>query len=171
VAGVDAPRARDAHPADDHAGRILAVGFAYREWALTHPQDYALIFGTPIPGYHAPEELTVPAAKRAMDMFVDALAAALEAGKARPAPEYAKPSPALQKQLNAWKQNYGYTAPTAAMHLALAGWARAHGLVALELFGQIQPMLSDPAVFFRNEMINLLKAMGIEINASSSSAE
>src|SRR6476660_9180340 len=34
------------HPATDYAGRFLAVALAYREWAVTHAADYALILGT-----------------------------------------------------------------------------------------------------------------------------
>src|SRR5512133_4029030 len=45
--------ARDAIPVDDVKGRMSAIGMAYRNWALTHPQRYQLIFGTPIPGYEA----------------------------------------------------------------------------------------------------------------------
>src|SRR5262249_49131651 len=43
--------ARDTAPADDSAARLLAACLEYRDWALAHPVDYALIFGNPIPGY------------------------------------------------------------------------------------------------------------------------
>src|SRR5512138_1152405 len=46
--------ARDAVPEKDMKGRLHAIGMAYRNWALTYPQRYQLIFGTPIPGYEAP---------------------------------------------------------------------------------------------------------------------
>jgi Tetracyclin repressor-like, C-terminal domain len=42
--------ARDARPAADHAGRWLAVCHAFRRWSLDHRADFALIFGTPVPG-------------------------------------------------------------------------------------------------------------------------
>src|SRR5262249_52475144 len=54
--------ARDELPADDHAGRWLAVCHAYRTWALHNTSQFALIFGTPIPGYQAPENITGPPA-------------------------------------------------------------------------------------------------------------
>src|SRR5512136_1855548 len=40
---------------DDFAGRFLAIGLAYRQWAIEKPQHYNFIFGNPIPGYYAPE--------------------------------------------------------------------------------------------------------------------
>ena len=41
-------------PADDYRGRFLAVGRAVRAWALREPATYALLFGSPVPGYEAP---------------------------------------------------------------------------------------------------------------------
>lgn len=155
--------ARETPPANEHANRLLAIGLAYREWALAHPQDYALIFGAPIPGYHAPEEQTNPAAKRSMDVLIDTLMAAWRADQPGPAPEYSKPAPTLQKQLAAWKKNHGYTAPTQAMHLALVCWSRLHGLVSLELFNQIQPMMPNPADLYRAEVLALLASAGLKL--------
>jgi len=156
--------AREAMPADDHPGRVLAIVMAYREWALTHPQDYLLIFGTPISGYVAPADITVPVAKRSMDVVVDALMAAWKAGDFEPAPEYARSSAALEAQLTAWKENYGYTAKTPAMHLALAGWGLMHGLVSLELVHQLQPFFGDATEIFRAQMLSLLKRAGLKID-------
>ena len=48
---------------DDHRGRWRAVFHGVREWALEHPQEYALIQGSPVPGYAAPQETTVSAAR------------------------------------------------------------------------------------------------------------
>ncbi len=44
----------------DSAGRWLAVPRAMRLWALERPHQWGLIFGTPIPGYHAPEDTIEP---------------------------------------------------------------------------------------------------------------
>ena len=43
---------------NEHNQRLSALGKAYRDWAVTYPERYQLIFGTPIPGYHAPAEVT-----------------------------------------------------------------------------------------------------------------
>jgi AcrR family transcriptional regulator len=57
----------------DPVGRLLASGRAYRAWALTYPERFHLIFGTPIPGYVAPEEKTLPVAARSMAALLGAL--------------------------------------------------------------------------------------------------
>ena len=85
--------APDACPGGDDTARLFAGCVAYRAWALAHPEDYALIFGTPLAGYHAPMEQTLPAAKRSMDILVGLLQAAQAAGRLTPDPALAKPSP------------------------------------------------------------------------------
>ncbi|NLG55339.1 MAG: TetR/AcrR family transcriptional regulator [Rhodococcus sp.] len=42
---------------------------ALRSWALAHRHEYLLIYGTPVPGYQAPEE-TVGAAARVAQVFL-----------------------------------------------------------------------------------------------------
>ena len=32
-------------------------------WAVAHPHDYALVYGSPVPGYRAPEATIAPAAR------------------------------------------------------------------------------------------------------------
>ena len=47
----------------DHAGRWAALAGAVRDWAGQHPQQYALIFGSPVPGYQAPPDTVDPASR------------------------------------------------------------------------------------------------------------
>ena len=61
--GGAAEKAEWAVTRDDGAGRFLAVCEAVRTWALEHPHEYALIFGTPVPGYAAPQETIGPAGR------------------------------------------------------------------------------------------------------------
>lgn len=61
--GEAVERADAATAAEDFAGRWLAVCRAVRAWALAHPHEYALLYGSPVPGYEAPQD-TVPAAMR-----------------------------------------------------------------------------------------------------------
>ena len=59
--GEAAEQAEAACPAGDFAGRWRAVGQAIRDWALAHPHEYALVYGSPVPGYRAPEQTIGPA--------------------------------------------------------------------------------------------------------------
>ena len=52
--------------------RWRALSSAVRDWAREHPHEYALIYGTPVPGYHAPPE-TIALAGRVPLAFVGLL--------------------------------------------------------------------------------------------------
>lgn len=151
---------RDEYATAPRATRLSAMMMTYRTWALAHSQDYALIFGTPIPGYHAPLEITGPPASRSLGMLAAEIAQAIDAGEVTPVPEYAHPTPAITRQMTQWRDDYGYTAPLPALHLALVGWTRAHGLVSLELFKQIPASAGDPGEIYQTEVQVLLRQVG-----------
>ncbi len=119
----------------DHAASIIASADAYRTWALTHPEEYNLIFGTPIPGYHAPMEITGPAAAESMSVLIQVLDDAHRDG----ALNFDAPSPTLLAFLQPWVDKLEFAGSAGVIHLALACWAQIHGLVSLELFGHLVP--------------------------------
>ena len=43
--------------------RFRAIGLACREWALAQPHRFALIYGSPVPGYAAPQDTVGPATR------------------------------------------------------------------------------------------------------------
>ncbi|WP_161897200.1 TetR/AcrR family transcriptional regulator [Gordonia spumicola] len=50
------------HPNRRHA--FTAFAHALRAWSLGHPSEYALLYGSPVPGYHAPADATGRAGNR-----------------------------------------------------------------------------------------------------------
>ena len=40
----------------DFVGRWRAGCHEVRHWALANPHEYALVYGSPVPGYHAPQD-------------------------------------------------------------------------------------------------------------------
>src|SRR3954451_15044008 len=48
---------------DDVTGRWRAVSHAIRRWGLDHPHEYALVYGSPVPGYQAPQDTIAPASR------------------------------------------------------------------------------------------------------------
>jgi AcrR family transcriptional regulator len=63
--GQTAEQADAAAQADgaDVGARWLAVCRAVRTWARAHPHDYALVYGSPVPGYAAPVDTVAPAVR------------------------------------------------------------------------------------------------------------
>jgi len=144
---------------DDHVANIISSANAYRGWALAHPEQYGLIFGTPIPGYHAPMEITGPAAAESMLVLLQVLDAAYQDGVL----SLVEPSPALLTLLQPWTDKLEYAGPPGVIHLALASWAQIHGLVSLELFGHLAPTpeSGDVGALFETEIQASVKRMGI----------
>lgn len=157
--------ARDAQPADAPAEQFLAALLAYRAWAQAHPQDYTLVFGTPIPGYAGALEQTLPVAKRAFDVLVGILGTAEKMDLLHPIPTYATPTKAVAKKLIKWRKEYGYSESTQALHMSLVAWSRLHGIVLLELFYFIQPFFDEVAELYRNEAILLVEQAGLRLRS------
>lgn len=71
--GAQAEQAEASVAPADIVGRWMATCRAVRRWALNHPHDYALLYGSPVPGYVAPAD-TVPPASRVTGVFLRILA-------------------------------------------------------------------------------------------------
>jgi AcrR family transcriptional regulator len=125
---------------------LAALAHTLRAWALDDPQRYFLIHGTPVPGYHAPDDVT-EIASETMAVIVDACAALPPGG----------PATAFDAHLEAHRQwAHDHPAPTTALHRALSFWSRLHGVLSLELAGQFTGMGFDPALLFAAELDDLL---------------
>ena len=136
----------------DHRARLLALGLAYRQWALNHPQRYQLIFGTPLANYHAPAEITAPAAARSMVPLIDCLDTACDDDQLR---LHAQGLPAhFLPQFEVWRQNYS-ARHVEALYAALVIWSRVHGWVALEIGHQFPPFLEDRDGIYQLQMTEL----------------
>ncbi|MEU4611524.1 TetR/AcrR family transcriptional regulator [Streptomyces umbrinus] len=125
---------------------LAALAHALREWALADPHRYFLIYGTPVPGYHAPDDVT-GIAKGIMATLLDACAALPSDGPATP----------FDTHLEGHRQwAAGHPAPPAALHRGLALWTRLHGVLSLELAGHFNGMGFDPTLLYEAELDDLL---------------
>jgi AcrR family transcriptional regulator len=146
-------------PANRLQTRLSGLGLAYRDWALTYPQRYQLIFGTPIPGYEAPADITLPAAAWALIPLIETLQALYNAGKLR-LENLAKLTPTLKSMLGAWQEfvkESGLKAHIEVLYLAFVIWSRVHGLVTLELGHQTPSFITDPGEIFLRELETIQK--------------
>ena len=87
--------------------KIMALCMAYREWAVAHPTVFQLIYGNPIPGYHAPEEITIPLARRPFLGLFRWFIRAHQAGELTIPAEYQAVPPAMIEGIAAWKRSSG----------------------------------------------------------------
>ncbi|MGX5182962.1 TetR/AcrR family transcriptional regulator [Streptomyces avermitilis] len=125
---------------------LVGLAHAMRDWALGDPQRYFLVYGTPVPGYHAPDDVT-SIASEIMSTLLDACAAA----------------PGADPQGDAFDEHLAdhrpwaadHAAPPAVLHRALAFWTRLHGVLSLELAGHFTGMGFEPAALFAAEIDDL----------------
>lgn len=137
----------------DPETRLRSQCQVLREWALSNPNRYMLLFGTPVPGFHAPVEQTQPAAQRALEAPIVQL---LEV-----APERWEPSTdPFEIELESWARGAGISPmPGALLKQALARWTRLHGVLSLEIEGHFGMGLPDPALLYESEVDELVRAM------------
>lgn len=144
-------------PANKLEARFTALGLAYRDWATQYEQRYQLIFGTPIPSYEAPADVTLPAAAWALIPLIEALQALYEAGKLR-ITTLPKLHPALKAMLVVWQEfvgKAGMQVHIEVLYLSFVVWSRVHGLVTLELGHQSPSFITDPGEIFRREIASM----------------
>ena len=141
--------------------KILASCLAYREWAIAHPVDFQLIYGNPIPGYVAPAEITVPLARRPFDGLFRLFLKAYQTGELVVPAAYAPVPASITAHFATWLPEAGYDFPDVLLCLLMSGWARIHGMVMLELFEHLGPVVGDTAAFFRYEIDAFLCHLGL----------
>lgn len=129
----------------DLRARWSAVAHGLRNWALAHPADYGLIFGTPVPGYEAPPD-TIGPATRYTDVLVQFLAD-LHASGAR-TPITIVPSGDLTAQYDALRARLGHDIPDDLLLAGLTAWMNLFGAIGFEVFGQLHNVLNEPGTHF-----------------------
>ncbi|MGP0224159.1 MULTISPECIES: TetR/AcrR family transcriptional regulator [unclassified Paenarthrobacter] len=138
--GDEVDEAVDAVAPSDFAARFHALGTAVRSWALREPASYALLFGSPVPGYQAPGERTTIPGTRVIVRLVGIFDAAYRAGAltAEVGPAVVIP-PALAKDLAGIRAEMGLAAPDASLARGVLAWTSLFGAVSFEVFGQYGP--------------------------------
>jgi AcrR family transcriptional regulator len=154
VEQADAARRRT-----DLRGRFRAVGCAARDWSLAHPHDYALVYGSPVPGYSAPVTTVVPATRVVAVLGGIVVDAAAQGRLAEPAPGSARRVRSAI-DLDALAVVMPGVAPTVALR-ALMVWTDLFGHISLELFGHFGPVLADPDRAFVLVLDELAELVGI----------
>ncbi|WP_037676099.1 TetR/AcrR family transcriptional regulator [Streptomyces griseus] len=152
-------RAEAAHHAVADAGplsRWTAVCEGVRDWALAHPHEYALIYGSPVPGYSAPDT-TVPAASRVGLVLIGIVREAHEGPGLTDVPLPTELRPEAERMT----ADLAPDLPTEAVTALVAAWAQLFGLVGFELFGQFNRVVEDRGRFFRHAVAGLGRGVGL----------
>ena len=125
--------------------RFLACGHAVRAWALASPHEWALIYGSPVPGYAAPRDTVDPAAIAPAAML-GVIADGVADGSIAAAPG-ALPR-VVRADMARLRDEIGLSIPDDVLVRSLGAWAALLGLVSVELFGHTDNVITDHAAFF-----------------------
>jgi AcrR family transcriptional regulator len=143
--GEVAERADAVGDRDDLAGRWRRVSDAAFRWARSNPSEYSLLFGTPIPGYAAPDD-TIGPASRFTVVLVGLMADAVRLG-ARPA-VIGEPGPSVQADLQRIRDVLSVDIDDATFLAGMQVWMGLFGTITFILFGQLNNVITDIDEFF-----------------------
>jgi AcrR family transcriptional regulator len=152
-------------PQDDYAGQFLALMRAYRQWALEHPGEYALMYGATPAGVELPTEQSERferAVMRSMGAMVRVLSAAHAADHLTIPQHYREPPPSVRGAL-IWMQSVlqDEALPLGILALAFTTWLRADGLVWQELHGHLPKALFGSGELYAMESRVLAERLGL----------
>lgn len=155
VPAAPAARAAPAAPVGP-ARRWVRVCEAVRAWALVHPHEYALIHGSPVPGYSAPDT-TVPAAARVGKTLIGIVQDAYRG----PGVAYSPLPAELRPEAERLRADLAPDLPPEVVVALVAAWAELYGLIGFELFGQFNRVLEEREIFFRHAVGRLAHDVGL----------
>jgi AcrR family transcriptional regulator len=141
-----AAAAEDAEAAvsrDRPRARWLALGNAVRTWALKHPAEYALIYGSPVPGYAAPPDTVAPAS-RVLITIITILSEHPPA--ARPLP------PAVEADFRHLRAQWPEAPAEPVLATAFTLWTQLLGLTTFESFGRLDNLIEARADYFTHQL-------------------
>ncbi|GLP84280.1 TetR/AcrR family transcriptional regulator [Mycobacterium antarcticum] len=143
---------------DDWRDRLLEIARAARRWAVEQPASWALMYGSPVPGYHAPAELTVGPGTRVVAALFAVVAAGVEAGEV---PDGGPtPSRSTAADFDGLRTEFAFDGGDATVLKCFLLWSTMLGAISLEVFGQYgADTLSDPADVFDGQIQLLITAL------------
>ncbi|MCV2396006.1 TetR/AcrR family transcriptional regulator [Actinotalea sp. M2MS4P-6] len=160
--GEAAEQAEAAVHTEPVTARWSAICHAVRRWALDHPHEYALVYGSPVPGYVAPQDTVGPATRVARllsALLGDALREGLEPPTGPPTEETAA---RLHATIAPVRADLPDEVPDELVVRGLMAWTYLFGAVSFEVFGhRTFGVLDDPAAFFDYEAGLVARLLGI----------
>jgi len=143
--GAAAERAIGRHRSKDPRHQLQAVASSIRRWALANPNEYALLYGSPVPGYQAPQ-MTIEPATRVTQVLSDIITTAW-----RDQPHDANGhsgSTRLTMFERAALDAAMPGVPDVIRARALMVWTSIFGFISFELFGHYVGSVRNATAFF-----------------------
>ena len=163
AADIRAAAGRAAEESDgDVTAKLIAACREFRHWALTHREEFGLLFGTPLPGLEPihndkTDECAMEFAGSFFGLFLE-----LWQRHPFPVPADQEIEPGLAAQLTRYTGALGVDLPIGAALVFLRCWVRLYGMVSLEVFGHLHFALDDAAPMFEITLAELADLVGLD---------
>lgn len=139
--------------------RLLGAARAFRTWSISHPAEFTLLFGSPIPGVAPGEDSPSHLQARRFGQAFGGLFAQL--WEAHPFPPGKPLSARLEQVLGEYAEHVGVALPPEAIAVFLGCWVRLYGAVTMEVFGHLSFALEDAGPLFERELDSLVTELGL----------
>ena len=141
--------------------KMVAACREFRRWSLTHRDEFALLFGVPLPGiddgrFDIAEECALEFAGTFYTLFLE-----LWNAIHFPVPAASQIDPGLRAQLARFRGTLRTDVPDGAILVFLHCWVLLYGAVAMEVFGHLDFALEDPAPMFELTLGDLARLVGL----------
>jgi AcrR family transcriptional regulator len=143
------------------AARFMAVGRAVRSWAVANPHQYALLYGSPVPGYEAPQDTIGPASRVTLALVGIVADAHRDGLLETPTGVPAELPAALRRDLAAVREAASTELPDDVIVAMIAAWTQLFGLVSFELFGQTRNVIVEHAALFDATLATMAATIGL----------
>ena len=127
--------------------RWVRAVLAIRAWALSRPHEYMLLYGTPVPGYAAPDDTVAPGT-RVSRALLSIVHDAAEAGRLRPPRSQPDVDDSLSEELTQLANIVDLPIESPAVLAVLAAWTQSFGLLGFELGNQTRGVVESHESLF-----------------------
>jgi AcrR family transcriptional regulator len=143
----------------DLSGRYTALCHAIRAWAKANPHEYALTYGSPVPGYVAPAD-TVGPASRIPFVLTGILIDGAGAGVLHPLPGDWL-SPPVRTEMAGIVARAAPGVPPTVMARGMMAWTQIFGAVSFEVFGRLSTIIADQDAWFDHQVLATARLVGL----------
>lgn len=155
----EAAEAAAAAPHERPVDAWLAICAAVRDWARANPHEYALIYGSPISGYQAPQT-TVQPASRVPIVLLGLLERAQGDGLLVVPEDAPEPDGVLAEQVQVLVALAPGVPPPVLVRTVIV-WTQLFGMISFELFGQLVGSMDPADAFFASTTRQMAAFVGL----------
>ncbi|MGE5829448.1 MAG: TetR/AcrR family transcriptional regulator [Micromonosporaceae bacterium] len=143
----------------DLVGRWRTVCHSIRDWAVANPHEYALIYGSPVPGYAAPQD-TIGPASRPTVVLGAILADGVASGALRVRPGERLSAP-VTAEVERAAELIAPGVPAPVLARGMIAWTELFGAISFDLFGRLNNVIDDRRAWFDHQVDAMAELVGL----------